>query len=177
MPSKRSDGSSGFVCTQPLLAQNKVRFVGEAVAFIVAETISQAKDAAESITVNYEPLPAVVRVDAALAPDAIAIWEDNPGNEAFTHQVGDETAVVDAFQNAAHIIRHRVCVNRVTGNPMENRGCIAEYDPFEDRYTIRATIQSVHAIRAILAGQIFNKPQSQFRVICDNMGGGCGTRG
>ena len=150
MPSKRSDGSLGFVCTQPLLAQDRVRFVGEAVAYVVAETASQAKDAAEMIAVNYAPLPAVVRVDDALAPEAIAIWENNPGNEAFTHQVGNEAAVEGAFQKAAHIIRHRVCVNRVTGNPMENRGCIAEYDAFEDRYTIRATIQSVHAIRAIL---------------------------
>ena len=177
MPSKRSDGSPGFVCTQPLLAQNRVRFVGEAVAFVVAETAAQAKDAAEIITVDYATLPAVVKVDDALSSDAISIWEDNPGNEAFTHEVGDAASVDAAFSKAVHTVRHRVCVNRVTGNPIENRGCIAEYDAFEDRYTLRATIQSAHGIRAILAGQIFDQPQSKFRVICDNMGGGFGTRG
>lgn len=177
MPGKRSDGSPGFVCVQPLLAQDRVRFVGQAVAFVVAETVEQAKDAAELINVEYKSLPAVVTVDDALAPDALAIWQDNPGNEAFNHQIGDSAAVDAAFAQAEHIVRHRVCVNRVAGNPMENRGCIAEYDDFEDRYTLRATIQSVHGIRSILAGQIFNLPQSKFRVICDNMGGGFGTRG
>ena len=86
-------------------------------------------------------------------------------------------AVEAAFARAAHVVRHRVCVNRVTGNPMEPRGCLAGYDPYEDRYTIRATIQSAHGIRAILAEQIFALPQTRFRVVCDNMGGGFGTRG
>lgn len=176
-PSKRADGSPGFKTPQPLLAQNRVRIVGEAIAFIVAETVEQAKDAAELISVDFTPLPAVVTVDDALAPGAPAIWDDNPDNEGFTHQVGDADAVDAAFTKAAHVIKHRVCVNRVTGNPMENRGCLAEYDVYEDRYTIRATIQSAHGIRANLADQIFGLPQSQFRVICDNMGGGFGTRG
>ena len=174
---KRSDGSPGFICTQPLLAQGRVRFVGEAVAFIVAETIAPAKDAAEQIVVDYATLPVVVTADDALATGAPIIWDDNPGNEAFTHEVGDADAVEAAFARATHVIRHRVCVNRVTGNPMENRGCIAEYDPYEERYTLRATIQSAHEVRAVLAEQIFNLPQSRFRVICDNMGGGFGTRG
>jgi carbon-monoxide dehydrogenase large subunit len=88
MIEKRSDGSPGFVCSQPLLAQGRVRYVGEAVAFVVAETIAQAKDAAELIVVDYEPLPVVTTADTALAEDAPAIWKDNPGNEAFTHEVG-----------------------------------------------------------------------------------------
>ena len=144
---KRSDGSPGFICTQPLLAQGRVRFVGEAVAFIVAETIAPAKDAAEQIVVDYATLPVVVTADDALATGAPIIWDDNPGNEAFTHEVGDADAVEAAFARATHVIRHRVCVNRVTGNPMENRGCIAEYDPYEERYTLRATIQSAHEVR------------------------------
>ena len=174
---KRSDGSPGFVCTQPLLAQDRVRFVGEAVAFVVAENTEQAKDAAELIVVDYTPLAAVLTADDALATGAPAIWKENPGNEAFTHVVGDAAAVEAAFAKAAHIVRHRVCVNRVTGSPMENRGCIAEYDAYEDRYTLRATVQSVHEVRAVLAEQIFHLPQDRFRVICDNMGGGFGTRG
>ena len=150
---------------------------GQAVAFIVAETVEQAKDAAELIAVDYTPLPALVTADDALAPGAPAVWDDNPGNEAFTHEVGDEAAVEAGFARAAHVVRHRVCVNRVTGNPMEPRGCLAVYDEYEDRYTIRATIQSAHGIRAVLAEQIFDLPQSRFRVVCDNMGGGFGTRG
>ncbi len=176
-PTKRSDGSPGLYTPQPLLAQGRVRFAGQAVAFVVAETVDQAKDAAELIRVEYVPLPAVVGVDEALAPEAPAIWADSPGNEAFFHEVGDAAAADAAFAEAAHIVRHRVCVNRVAGSPMENRGCIAEYDPFEDRYTLRATVQSVHRIRGMLAEQIFGEPQAKFRVVCDNMGGGFGTRG
>ena len=176
-PTRRSDGSPGFYTPQPLLARGRVRFAGQAVAFVVAETVDQAKDAAELIHVEYVPLPVVVGVDHALDPDAPAIWADNPGNEAFFHELGDAAAAEAAFAEAAHIVRHRVCVNRVAGNPMENRGCIAEYDPFEDRYTLRATVQSVHRIRGMLAGHIFGEPQAKFRVVCDNMGGGFGTRG
>jgi len=174
---KRSDGSPGFVCSQPLLAQGRVRFAGEPVAFIVALSVDQAKDAAESIDVDYEPLPAVISVDDALAPDAPSIWSDNPGNEAYTHERGDAAAIDAAFANAAHIVRHRVCVTRVAGNAMETRGCIAVYDPDEDRYTLRATVQSVHGIRAQIAGQIFAMRQTKLRVICDHMGGGFGIKG
>ncbi|NQV57186.1 MAG: xanthine dehydrogenase family protein molybdopterin-binding subunit, partial [Rhodospirillales bacterium] len=177
VPSKKSDGSPGFVCSQPLLAQGRVRFAGEAVAFVVAETVNQAKDAAEMIEVDYEPLPAVIDIDNALAPGAPVIWEENSDNEAFNHTMGDKDAVDAAFNKAKHVVTHRICVNRVTGNALETRGCIAEYDEFEDRYTIRATVQSVHGIRATLAQEIFNVPQSKFRVICDNMGGGFGIKG
>ena len=177
VPTRRADGSPGFKTPQPLLAGNRVRMAGQAVAFIVAETVEQASDATELIAVDYAPLPALVTADDALAPGAPAVWDDNPGNEAFTHKVGDEAAVEAGFARAAHIVRHRVCVNRVTGNPMEPRGCLADYDAWEDRYTIRATIQSAHGIRAVLAEQIFDLPQSRFRVVCDNMGGGFGTRG
>ena len=176
-PGKRSDGSPGFVCTQPLLAQGRVRYAGEAIAFIVAETVAQAKDAAELIEIDFDALPVIILVDDALAPNAYALWDDNPSNEAYTFEKGDAAAVDTALSNAAHVIKHRVCVNRVAGNPMENRGCIAEYDSYEDRYTLRATVQSVHGIRQQIAGQIFGIPQTQLRVICDNMGGGFGTRG
>ena len=174
---RRSDGSPGFVCSQPLLTRDRVRFVGEPVAFIVAESVDQAKDAAELIEIEFEALPAVVSVDDALAPGAPAIWEANPGNEAFTFARGDLAAVDAAFARAAHVVRHRVCVNRVAGNTMEPRGCIGEYDPFEDRYTLRATVQSVHGIRQQISERIFRMPQTRLRVVCDNMGGGFGTRG
>jgi aerobic carbon-monoxide dehydrogenase large subunit len=174
---RRRNGAPAFVCPQPLLAQDRVRYVGDPVAFVVAETLNQAKDAAELIEVEYEPLPAVVTAEAALAPGAPAVWEQNPGNEAFFHEVGDRAAVDAAFAKAHRVVRHTNVINRVTANSMEPRGCLAEYDRDQDRYTIRCTIQSVHAIRAALADRIFKLPQHQFRVVCDNMGGGFGMKG
>jgi len=174
---RRRNGGPAFVCSQPLLAGDRVRYVGDPVAFIVAETLNQAKDAAELIEAEYEPLPAVITAEEALAPDAPAVWNENPGNEAFFHEAGDRPAVDAAFANAARIVRHTIPMNRVTANSMEPRGCLAQYDPDQDRYTIRCTIQSVHATRAALADRIFKLPQHRFRVICDNMGGGFGMKG
>jgi carbon-monoxide dehydrogenase large subunit len=174
---RKSDGSPAFVTPLPLLAGDRVRFVGQPVAFVVAETLAQAKDAAELIEVDYDPLPAVVTVDQAAAEGAQPVWDDNPGNEAFFHEVGDPAATEAAFAKAAHVVTHRIVINRVTTNSMEPRGCIGEYDPVDDQYTIRCTVQSVHRIRGILAGAYFKKPQTHFRVICDNMGGGFGMKG
>jgi carbon-monoxide dehydrogenase large subunit len=177
VPRRKRDGSPAFVCPQPLLAQDRVRYVGDPVAFVVAETLNQAKDAAELISVEYEPLPAVVSADVALSPGAPAVWDDNPGNEAFTHAAGNGAAVDAAFARAAHVTRCTVVVNRVSANSMEPRGCLAHYDRGDDRYTIRCTVQSVHQTRAALAGQIFRLPHHQIRVVCDTMGGGFGMKG
>ena len=95
---RRSNGAPAFVCPQPLLARERVRYVGDPVAFIAADTLNQAKDAAELIEIDYEPLPAVVTAAAALAPGAPPVWEDNPGNEAFFHEIGDKTAVEAALR-------------------------------------------------------------------------------
>ena len=177
IPRRKKNGGAAFVCPQPLLAQDYVRYVGDPVAFIVAETLHQAKDAAELIEVEYEPLPAAVTAEAALAPGAPAVWADNPGNEAFTFEAGDKAAVEAALARAPRVVRMHIPVNRVTANSMEPRGCLAFYDPAEERYTIRCTVQSVHQIRAALAGQIFRLPHHQVRVLCDNMGGGFGMKG
>jgi carbon-monoxide dehydrogenase large subunit len=180
MPSvrrRRRNGTPAFVCPQPLLADARVRYVGDPVAFIVAETQNHAKDAAELIEVEYEPLAVVISAESALAPGAPAVWDENPGNEAFFHEAGNGAAVDAAFATADRIVRHTIPINRVTANSMEPRGCLAQFDPDQDRYTIRCTIQSVHATRAALADRIFKLPQHQFRVICDNMGGGFGMKG
>ncbi len=177
VPRRKSNNSPAFVSPQPLLAVGRVRYVGEPVAFVVAETLDQAKDAADLIAVDYAPLPAVVTAAAALAPGAPALFDDNPGNEAFCHEAGDKAAVEAAFARAERIVHDEIQINRVTANSMEPRGCIAEYDPGRGRYTIRCTVQSVHAIRAALADQIFKRPQHEFRVVCDNMGGGFGMKG
>src|SRR5579864_7756713 len=177
MPRKRSNGTPHFPCPQPLLVRNRVRYVGDPVVLVVAETLNQAKDAAELIAIDYEPLPAVITAEAALAPGAPAVHDENPGNEAFFHEQGDKAAVDAAFAKAAHLVRHKIVINRVTANTMEPRGCLAQHDRDEGRYTIRCTVQSAHGPKAILADQIFKLPHTKFRVICDNMGGGFGMKG
>jgi aerobic carbon-monoxide dehydrogenase large subunit len=135
---RRRNGAPAFVCPQPLLASDRVRYVGDPVAFVVAESLNQAKDAAELIEIEYEPLPAVITAAAALAPGAPPIWDNHRGNEAFFHEVGDKNAVDAAFARADRIVRHAIPINRVTANSMEPRGCLAAYDRDQDRYTIRA---------------------------------------
>ena len=177
IPRHKKGGGPAYVCPQPLLAQDRVRYLGDPVAFVVAETLAEAKDAAELIAVDYEALPVLASAAAALAPDAPALWDDNPSNEAFTHTAGDKAATDALFARAARVVRDTIRVNRVTANSMEPRGCLAHFDPDEDRYTIRCTVQSVHQIRAALAGQIFRLPHHQVRVVCDTMGGGFGMKG
>jgi carbon-monoxide dehydrogenase large subunit len=177
VPRRRRTGRPAFICPQPILAQEFVRYVGDPVAFIVAETLDQAKDAAELLAIEYEILPAVTTAEAALASDAPAVWPENPGNEAFFHEAGDKPTVEAAFARAERIVRRKTVINRITANSMEPRGCLAQYDPDDDRYTIRCTVQSVHGPRAMIAEQIFKLPHHKFRIVCDNMGGGFGMKG
>jgi aerobic carbon-monoxide dehydrogenase large subunit len=176
MPRKRKDGSPGFIAAEPHLARGFVRFVGEPVAFIVAETIDQAKDAAELIEVEYEPLPAIVATDRAILPDAPAVWERCPDNVAFYQEWGNKAGAAAAIAGAAHVVRHRMVINRITANTMEPRGCLAEYDTHDDRFIIRCTLQSPHRTRATLAG-ILKVPETNIRVVADNVGGGFGMKG
>jgi len=177
MPRKRRDGSAAFVCPQPHLVRERVRYVGDPVAFVVAETLLQAKDAAELIEVDYEPLPAVTGAADAVAPGAPPVWDACPDNQAFFHELGNRTAVDAAFAHAAHVVRHRLVITRVAPNSMETRGCLAEYDSAEDRYTIHCTVQAPHRIRALLANQVLHIPETKLRVISENMGGGFGMKG
>lgn len=174
---KRRDGSAAFVCAQPHLARARVRYVGDPVAFIVADTLPQAKDAAELIEVDYEPLPAVTGTADAVVPGAPPIWDDCPDNQAFVHELGNRAAVEAAFSRAARVVRHRLVISRVAPSSLEPRGCLAEYDAAGDRYLIRCTVQAPHRIRAVLANQVFRLPETQFRVISENMGGGFGMKG
>jgi aerobic carbon-monoxide dehydrogenase large subunit len=176
-PRKRRDGTPAFTSTQPFLARERVRYLGDPVAFVVAETLEQAKDAAEAIVVEYDTLPAVATTADAVAPNAVAVWEACPDNQAFTHTAGDKAAVAKILGAAAHVIRHRMVINRLTTNSMEPRGCIAEYAVREDRYTLRCTVQGPHAIRRSLAMEVFKLAETHFRVIAENVGGGFGMKG
>jgi carbon-monoxide dehydrogenase large subunit len=174
---KHPDGSPAVGSPQFVLAREEVRYIGDPVAFVVADTLEQAKDAAEAIEVDYESLPAVVLVEEAVAPDAPIVSDRNPGNRAFLHERGDRAATEAAFARAAHVVRHRMVISRLTANPMEPRGCLAEYDRREDRYTVRCTVQGPHTMRRVLAEEIFHLPETRFRVIAENVGGGFGMKG
>jgi aerobic carbon-monoxide dehydrogenase large subunit len=177
IPRKRRDGMPAFTSSQPFLARKRVRYLGGPVAFVVAETLEQAKDAADAIAVEYSVLPAVPTTIDAIAPNARAVWEECPDNQAFTHAAGDKAAVAKAMGVAEHVVRHRMVINRLTANPMEPRGCVAEYAAREARYTLRCTVQGPHMIRRMIATEVFGVAETQFRVVAENVGGGFGMKG
>jgi aerobic carbon-monoxide dehydrogenase large subunit len=177
MPRKRRDGTPAFTSSQPFLAHERVRYLGDPVAFVVAETLEQAKDAAEAIAVEYDVLPAVPTIADAIVSNARAVWEGCPDNQAFTHAAGDKAMVAKSIGAAAHVIRHRMVINRLTANSMEPRGCIAEYAVREARYTLRCTVQGPHMIRRIIATEVFRVAETQFRIVAENVGGGFGMKG
>ena len=158
------------------LPADKVRFVGEPVALVVAETIAAAKDAAELLEINYEPMPAVVRAKDAVAPDAPILWDEVPDNVCIDIEVGDASATAAAFAGAAHVVRLETWAQRVTGVPMEPRTNVAEYDVASGRYTIHTgSGRGVAKVRIDLA-QILCVPTEQVRCVCGDMGGNFGTR-
>jgi carbon-monoxide dehydrogenase large subunit len=172
---RRRGGAPAYRHPFPALARDCVRWVGDYVAFVVAESREQAADAAELIAVEYEPLPATVSSEAALAADAPRVWEDAADNVCFVHEVGNRTAVEAAFARADRIVRRRFVVNRVTAAAMEPRGAIGEYNPTDGRYTIYTTLQRTHAYRADLA-QIIKVPESRIRVVAGDIGGSFGMK-
>lgn len=174
---KRRDGSPMFVSPQPLLARERVRYVGEPVVLVVAETLNQAKDAAEQVDVEYDDLPAAATLEEALDPDAPAVWDDCPDNIAFLHAIGDKAATDRAIAAADLVIRHRMVISRLTTASMEPRGCLAVYDRREDRFTLRCGVQAPHSVRRALAREIFHVPETKIRIVTDNVGGGFGMKG
>jgi aerobic carbon-monoxide dehydrogenase large subunit len=173
---KRRDGSAMYRSPYPALAQERVRWVGDYVAFVVAETYAQAADAAELIEVDYEPLPAVTPTADAVAPGAPRVWDDCPDNVCFVHLAGDKVAADAAFARADHIVRHQLVINRVTAVTMEPRGCIGDYDAANAHYTLHAQPQAVHTFRSDLATQVLKVPESKLRVIAHDVGGSFGMK-
>jgi carbon-monoxide dehydrogenase large subunit len=171
---KRRDGST-FRPAYPALAADRVRWVGDCVAFVVAQTYLQALDAAEMIAVDYEPLPAVVSTAAASAPAAPRVWEGCSDNIGFVQEFGDRAATEAALARAAHVIRHRFVINRVTAASLEPRGALGDYDAAADRYTIYATLQRVHPFRSELA-PVLKVPESRIRVVAGDIGGSFGMK-
>jgi carbon-monoxide dehydrogenase large subunit len=173
---KRRDGSAMYRPRYPALVSDRVRWVGDYVAFVVAETYLAAVDAAELIEVDYEALPAVVSTAGAAAPDAPLVWDDCPGNVCFVHRDGDAAAADAAFAVAAHVVRGHFVVNRVTAVTMEPRGSIGDYSAADGRYTVYTTLQRAHPFRAELAHNVLKVPESRVRVVAPDIGGSFGMK-
>src|SRR5262247_168628 len=148
---KRRDGSPMYRPRYPALVSDRVRWVGDYVAFVVAETYHQAADAAELIEVDYEELPAIISTADAIAPGAPLVFDDCPNNICFVQLDGDKAATDAAFARADHIVKEHFIINRVTAASMEPRGSIGIYHPAEDRYTIHTTLQRTFTFREELA--------------------------
>ena len=160
----------------PILADGEVRHVGDAVAFVVAESIDRARDGVEAIEVNWTPLPAVAGVVQAVKTDAPQVWKDHPGNVLFDVSIGDKTAMEAAFAKA-HAVAEIAIVNpRVVASFMETRAAVCEYDTKRDHLTLTTGSQGSHRLRDILCQTILKIPVEKMRVICPDVGGGFGTK-
>ena len=170
-------GPKGFRTKLPPLAEDRVRYVGERVAVVIAATEALARDAAELVSVDYEVLPAVVSAGMRCAPARRWSMRARPSNTSFTMHMGNVDMVEPAFARAHHVTRLSLNNNRVTAVTMEPRGCIADYDPGTRRYTLYTSTQNVHGVRQTLAHQILHVPESRIRVVARDVGGGFGMKG
>jgi carbon-monoxide dehydrogenase large subunit len=160
--------------TYPILAKGVVRHVGDAVAFVVADTPDRAKDATEAISVDWQPLPHVIGAIAALKSGAPQVWLDRPGNLAFDMQTGDAQATNAILAKAAHTVELTIVNQRLVTNYIDTRGVIAEYDG--DRITLTLGSQGSHVIRDIIGGEVLKLAPGKMRVITPDVGGGFGTK-
>ncbi len=169
------DGSPMNAGPHPVLAQGKVRYVGDHVAMVVAETYAQAKAAAELIEVDYEELAPVVDTGSAQSASA-QVHEEAANNTVYNWEIGDEAAVDAAFNNAAHITKIDLVNNRLIPNPMEPRAAIGDFDSGSDSFTLYTTSQNPHVARLVLSAFIGIAPEHKLRVIAPDVGGGFGSK-
>lgn len=160
----------------PILAKGEVRHVGDAVAFVVAETIDQARDAIEAIDVKWSPLPAVTGVVNAVKKGAPQVWPDKAGNVLFDVSIGDKAATEAAFAKAHTVAEISIVNPRVVASFMETRAAVCEYDAKRDHLTLTVGSQGSHRLRDILCQNVLNITTDKMRVICPDVGGGFGTK-
>jgi len=170
-----SDGKKARVPDRPALAYGKVRYVGEPVALVVADTALIAQDAAELIEVDYEDLPAAIGPEQALEPGAPQLHDDVPGNLSLQMEVGDRAAVDAVFTRAHHVTRLKVDCTRMTPSPMEPRACLSSYDPKDESYTLRVCLQGIGTMQQQVAAYM-GLPQEKVKVVGKDVGGGFGQR-
>jgi aerobic carbon-monoxide dehydrogenase large subunit len=172
---KRRDGSPMYQPRYPILAEDLVRWVGDCVAFVVAETVAQAMDAAELIEVDYQPLPAVSSTANAVQQGAPRVWDDCADNICFTNFIGDKAAVDAGFAKATRTVKQRFVINRVTAAAMEPRGAVGDYNAADSHYTLYTPLQRPHPTRADLA-KLVGVPESKVRIITGDTGGSFGMK-
>src|SRR5690606_15676310 len=165
------DGNPMREPPHPPLAQDKVRYVGDHVAVVIAESYLQAKDAAELIEVDYEELPAVAATERALAADAPKVHDEFDDNCCYVWAIGDKAETDAAFERAHHVTRLDLVNNRLIPNAIEPRAAIALYSPGEDRYTLYTTSQNPHVIRLLMCAFVLGLPEHKVRVVAPDVGG------
>ena len=175
-PLKNDDGSANHVANIPLLAKGTVKFVGDAIAFIVAETMNAAKDAAEAIDIDFKAMPAVVDIRGALSKGAASVWPQQKDNLAYEQNLGDFKIVDAAFAKADRIIKLEIENNRLITNYMETRGAVGEYDAVTKSFKLTTASQGVHGLRNILAEKILKVKPDRVHVLTGDVGGGFGTK-
>ena len=158
------------------LAVQRVRYMGEAVAMVVAEDAFVARDAAELVEVEYEPLPAVVNAEQAMQGGAVALYDHAPENIAFRWAIGDAARVEEAFRAAPRVVRQRLVNQRLIPNAIEPRACLASFSPATDEVTLWVAAQAPHVHRLIMGAFVLGVPEHRFRVISDDVGGGFGSK-
>jgi carbon-monoxide dehydrogenase large subunit len=174
-PNTMADGSAAPRPPQSPLATGKVRYVGDPVALVIAETLNQARDAAEAVLLDVAPLPPVTTAGAALVPGAPLIHDEAPGNVALTFQAGDADAVAAAFARASHVTRLALRNNRIVVAPMEPRSALASFDAETERYTLRVGCQGVFGLRSGLA-ELLGVETARVRVLTGRVGGSFGMK-
>ncbi len=173
---KNRDGSDQAKPPHPVLAQGRVRHVGDPVAFIVADTVQAARDAAELIDIRYETLPSVTDLATALDAGVAQVYDDVPGNRVFDWEIGDRTATEAEFARAAHVTSLTVVNNRVVASPMEARAALAQYDQSSGRWTLHTNSQGGWMIKNLIGPLVFGVKEDRFRVITPDVGGGFGMK-
>ncbi len=168
-------GDVSFIAPHPPIPADRVRFVGEVVAMVIAETPAAARDGAERIAVDWEPLRAVTGSTAAAALDAPVLYEDTPSNVCVDAKAGDDAAVDAAFGRAAYVVRLETWVHRITGVPMEPRAAVGVWDPASGRYTVHAGAGGLGRTQTGVAGAL-GVPERAVRVTARDVGGNFGTR-
>jgi len=174
-PMKGRNGTDLIIPHRPTLALGFVRYVGEPIALVVAETAMQAQDAAEALVVDYEELPAVFDAKEAIVPGAPLVHDNVPGNLALDFVGGDEAATAAAFAKAAHIVKLDAYHTRVVGNPMEPRACVGSYDAATDMYYLHACTQGASVMRSQIS-TVIGVPPERIRIVAEEVGGGFGVR-
>jgi aerobic carbon-monoxide dehydrogenase large subunit len=166
-----------FQTLRPILAADRVRCVGDRVAFVLAETLAQAADALEKVEVSYDPLPAITDLEGAIKEDAEKIWDACPSpNTSFRLQYGSPISTKEAFERAEHVVSVRLVNNRIAANSLEPRATIGSYDQSDGTYLLYTSSQNPHGVRTLVARHVLHVSENKVRVIAPDVGGGFGLK-